>query len=137
MSSATSILKKAVEGCRITCEEGILLFEKAPLTELGLAADAVCRRLHPKPYRTYVADRNINYTNICVSKCKFCAFYRDSDSPEAYLLSEEEIHRKIAEAVKLGATQILMQGGLHPKLKIDYYESLIRGIKERFKIHLH
>ena len=131
------ILKKLTEGGRISADEAMHLFEAADLLELGLAADAVCRRLHPEPFRTYVVDRNINYTNICVSKCKFCAFYRDADSPEAYLLSDEEIHRKIAEAVELGATQILMQGGLHPGLDISYYESLLKGIKERFDVHLH
>ena len=122
---------------RISTAEAIELFEKGDLLDLGLAADAVCRRLHPEPYRTYVVDRNINYTNVCISKCKFCAFYRDADSPDAYLLSDDEIHRKIAEAVELGATQILMQGGLHPDLQIGYYEDLVRGIKARFDVHLH
>ena len=122
---------------RITAEEGIALFESAELLDVGLAADALCRRLHPESYRTYVVDRNINYTNICISKCKFCAFWRDADSPEAYMLSDEEIHAKIAEAVELGATQILMQGGLHPGLNIAYFERLFRSIKERFGVHLH
>ena len=122
---------------RISTAEAIELFEKGDLLDLGLAADAVCRRLHPEPYRSYVVDRNINYTNVCISKCKFCAFYRDADSPDAYLLSDDEIHRKIAEAVELGATQILMQGGLHPDLQIGYYEDLVRGIKARFDVHLH
>lgn len=122
---------------RITAKEAVELFEHGELLDLGLAADAVCRRMHPEPYRTYVVDRNINYTNICVSGCRFCAFYRDADSPEAYLLSDEEIHAKIAEAIGLGATQILMQGGLHPDLDIAYYEALVRGIKERFDVHVH
>ena len=122
---------------RISVEEAVELFEHGKLLDLGLAADAVCRRVHPEPYRTYVVDRNINYTNICTSRCKFCAFWREADSPDAYLLSEEEIHAKIAEAVALGATQILMQGGLHPDLRIGDYEAMVRGIKERFKIHLH
>lgn len=122
---------------RITAKEAVELFEHGELLDLGLAADAVCRRMHPEPYRTYVVDRNINYTNICVSGCRFCAFYRDADSPEAYLLSDDGIHRKIAEAIGLGATQILMQGGLHPDLDITYYEALVRGIKERFEVHVH
>jgi cyclic dehypoxanthinyl futalosine synthase len=84
-----------------------------------------------------VVDRNINYTNICTSKCRFCAFWRDAESPQAYLLADEEIHRKIEEAVGLGATQILMQGGLHPDLAIGWYERLLKGIKERFDIDLH
>jgi len=137
MSSLQAILAKGVEGRRISPDEALSLFDSAGLLELGLAADAVCRRLHPEPFRTYVVDRNINYTNICVSKCRFCAFYRDGDSPEAYLLTDEEIHEKVAEAVELGATQILMQGGLHPELDITYYERLLRGIKERFAVHLH
>ncbi|HUV05295.1 MAG TPA: cyclic dehypoxanthinyl futalosine synthase [Armatimonadota bacterium] len=137
MNAAGRILSKAVEGARISAEEAVRLFEGVELPELGLAADAVCRRLHPEPFRTYVVDRNINYTNICVSKCRFCAFYRAADSPEAYLLSSEEIHEKIAEAVGLGATQILMQGGLHPDLDISYYERMVRGIRERFKVHVH
>ena len=122
---------------RISAQEAIALFENGELLDLGLAADDVCRRMHPEPYRTYVVDRNINYTNICISGCRFCAFYRDADSPDAYLLSDEEIHRKIAEAIGLGATQILMQGGLHPDLDIAYYERLVRGIKDRFKVHVH
>ena len=122
---------------KISTDEAIRLFETADLLDLGIAADEVCRRLHPEPFRTYVVDRNINYTNICVSKCRFCAFYRDADSPDAYLLTDEEIHKKIDEAVKLGATQILMQGGLHPDLNITHFEKLIRGIKERFAVHIH
>jgi cyclic dehypoxanthinyl futalosine synthase len=122
---------------RISVEEGLRMFETGELLELGLAADAVCWRLHPEPYRTYVVDRNINYTNICISGCRFCAFYRSPDSPDAYLLSDEEVHAKIEEAVELGATQILMQGGLHPSLDINYYERLVRGIKDRFEVDLH
>ena len=122
---------------RISTDEAVELFEHGELLDLGLAADAVCRQMHPEPYRTYVVDRNINYTNICVSGCRFCAFYRDADSPDAYLLSDADIHRKIAEAVELGATQILMQGGLHPDLDIAYYEALVRGIKNRFQTHVH
>jgi len=137
MNATTQIIDKAVEGKRISAKEAAYLFENAGLLELGLAADAVCRRLHPEPFRTYVVDRNINYTNICVSRCRFCAFHRDADSPEAYLLADDEIYEKIAEAVGLGATQILMQGGLHPDLDVSYYERLVRGVKERFRVRLH
>lgn len=137
MISTRDILNNAIEGARISDEEAVQLFESVQLLELGLAADAVCRRLHPQPIKTYVVDRNINYSNICISKCKFCAFYQDAGSPEAYLLTDEEIHRKVEEAAELGATQILMQGGLHPDLDISYYERLVRGIKERFDVHLH
>ncbi len=137
MNSSTAILEGVLEGRRLSDSDALALMGSAQLLELGLAADAVCRMLHPQPCRTYVVDRNINYTNVCTSKCRFCAFWRDADSPEAYLLSDEEIHRKIGEAVELGATQILMQGGLHPGLRIEWYEALIRGIKGRFDIHLH
>ena len=137
MNQVDHILDKAVAGDRLSEDQGLHLLDHARLLELGFAADAVLRRLHPELIRTYVVDRNINYTNVCVSRCRFCAFYRDPDAPDAYLLTDDEIHRKIHEAVDLGATQILMQGGLHPTLNIDYYEALIRGIKERFTIDLH
>jgi len=137
MTNCTRILDKAVTGGRITDEEALALFEEAGLLEVGSAADAVSRRLHPEPFRTYVIDRNINYTNICISKCKFCAFWRDAGAAEAYVLADEEIHHKVAEAVNLGATQILMQGGLHPDFGIEWYERLVRRIKEKFSVHLH
>ncbi len=137
MGDLKTILNKAVDGHRISAAEGIFLFENAELLELGLAADAICRRMHPEPYRTYVVDRNINYSNICVSKCKFCAFYRDTKSPDAYVLSGDEIHAKISEAIELGATEILMQGGLHPSLDITWFEHLLQGIKSRFDITMH
>ncbi|MHB0912779.1 MAG: cyclic dehypoxanthinyl futalosine synthase [Armatimonadota bacterium] len=103
------------------------------LFELGARADALCRRLHPEPWRTYVADRNINYTNICTARCSFCAFRRDE---EGYLLSDEEILAKVSEAVELGATEILMQGGLHPELTIDWYEKILRKMKAH-PVHIH
>lgn len=137
MKSVHEILWKAVEGKRISSDECLALFHEAPLTDLGLAASNVCRRMHPSLVRTYVVDRNINYTNICVSGCMFCAFYRSPGAPDAYLLSDKQIHQKIAEAVRMGATQILLQGGLHPELGIEYFERLIRGIKERFRVHVH
>jgi len=137
MKSTIEILKRATDGHRVTCEEGLALFQDASLTDLGVAADEFCRRIHPTMIRTYVVDRNINYTNVCVSGCQFCAFYREPGAPDAYVLSEEEIFNKIEEAIGLGATQILMQGGLHPELAIDYHEKMIRSIKERFQVHLH
>jgi cyclic dehypoxanthinyl futalosine synthase len=86
---------------------------------------------------TFIVDRNINYTNICVNKCKFCAFYREADSPEAYILSKDEIFKKIEETIAQGGTQILMQGGVHPDFGIDYFENLFRAIKSHFTIHIH
>lgn len=135
--SISRLLQAASEGQRITSDEAIALLENASLPELGWAADAVCESRHPGGMRTYVIDRNINYTNICISGCAFCAFYRSPGHPDGYVLSDEAILEKIREAVSLGATQILMQGGLHPDLKIDYFETLFRKIKSEFNIQLH
>jgi cyclic dehypoxanthinyl futalosine synthase len=86
---------------------------------------------------TFVVDRNINYTNVCINRCRFCAFYRDPESPEAYLLTREELSKKIEETLEQGGTQILLQGGLHPELGIDYYVDLLRFIKDRYRINIH
>lgn len=131
------ILLGAVAGKRLSGEDGILLFKRGGLAELGLAADAICRRLHPEPYRTYVIDRNINYTNICDSGCRFCAFFRSPGDLEGYVLSTAGVLKKIQEAVDLGATQILMQGGLNPDLRIEFFEDLFRAIKKRFSVQIH
>lgn len=131
------IIKKANQGKRLDEEEGLLLFRKADLLTMGELANAVRKRLHPERLVTFIIDRNINYTNICVNKCKFCAFYREADSPEAYILSKEEIFKKIEETLAQGGTQILMQGGVHPDLGLDYFEDLFRSIKDRFTIQIH
>src|SRR6188472_2121251 len=112
------ILDKAVAGERLTPQEGLALLESHDLAAIGRAADAVTRRLHPEPYRTYNIDRNVNYSNVCTAVCDFCAFYRPHKHAEAYVLSQEELHQKIAETVALGGDQILMQGGLHPTLTL-------------------
>lgn len=125
------ILDKASHATRISDAEAVALFD-ADLLDLGRAANAVRLRLHPEPVVTFIVDRNINYTNICSSGCSFCAFYRREGDPEAYVLSGEEIFQKIAQTVELCGTAILLQGGLHPKLDIEYYEDLLRSIKERF-----
>ncbi len=122
---------------RISVPEAARLFESASLPELSWAADRVCGRKHPARLRTYVIDRNINYTNICVSGCAFCAFYRPPGHRDGYVLTTEQVLGKIDEAVSLGATQVLMQGGLHPDLRIDYFETLVRAIKQRYDIQLH
>jgi len=119
-------------GQRIERGEALRLLEGAELLELGMYADRIRRRLHPEGVVSFVVDRNVNYTNVCDSKCAFCAFYRDADAGDAYVLGEEEIFAKIDELVKLGGTQLLMQGGLNPDLKIDFFEQLFRRIKERF-----
>ncbi|HZY30861.1 MAG TPA: cyclic dehypoxanthinyl futalosine synthase [Candidatus Methylomirabilis sp.] len=132
-----AIGKKVEAGKRLTFDEGVELFERATLLELSALADRVRWRLHPEPVVTYVIGRNINYSNVCWVKCSFCAFYRLPGSAEGYVLSKDQIFQKIQELVELGGTEILMQGGLNPSLKIDYYEDLFTSIKARFPIHLH
>src|SRR5438309_5425613 len=117
-----AIFEKARAGKRLTFEEGVALFDCKDLNALGQAADAVTRRLHPEPYRTYNIDRNINYTNVCAAVCDFCAFYRKSSDSEAYVLPREVLHKKVEETVALGGDQILLQGGNHPLLKLEWYE---------------
>jgi len=132
------LLGKAVAGERLSTAEGLQLMQSRNLAALGRAADEVTRRLHPEDYRTYNIDRNINYTNVCAAVCDFCAFYRTPKSPEGYVLDREEIYEKIAETVELGGDQILMQGGLHPEFKLEWYEELLGGIRARFpKINIH
>jgi cyclic dehypoxanthinyl futalosine synthase len=131
-STVAAILHRAVDGARLTFDEGVELFRSASLLELGRAADQVCRRLHPEPYRTYNIDRNINYTNVCTAVCDFCAFYRKVDDAEAYVLDRDVLLNKIRETVALGGDQILMQGGLHPHLKLEWYEELLEDIKSHF-----
>jgi len=133
-----SILDKATSGQRIGDEEALFLFEHASLALLGEAADAVTRRLHPENYRTYNIDRNINYTNICVSGCKFCAFYRPPGHPEGYVIDQPTIFQKIEETIELGGNQILLQGGLNPSLPLSWYEELLQAVKQRFpQINIH
>ncbi len=140
MSSETvaRTLQKAVEGERLSFEEGVLLMKEGDLVSLGQAADAVCRRLHPEPYRTFNIDRNINYTNVCAAVCDFCAFYRKVGDTDAYVLDREELFKKIEETVALGGDQILMQGGLHPDLPFDWYLDLLRDLREHFpQVNIH
>jgi cyclic dehypoxanthinyl futalosine synthase len=132
------VLDKAVAGERLTPEEGLRLLESRDLAALGRAADEVTRRFHPQNYRTYNIDRNINYTNICTAVCDFCAFYRTPKSSEGYVLDRAELLQKIDETVALGGDQILMQGGLHPEFKLEWYEELLRDIKSRFpQVNIH
>jgi len=132
------LLDKAMAGGRLTPDEGLRLIQSHDLAALGRAADAVTRRLHPEQYRTYNIDRNINYTNVCTAVCDFCAFYRPPKSPEGYVLERDELYQKIAETVELGGDQILLQGGLHPEFKIEWYEELLADIKSRFpRLNVH
>lgn len=126
------LLDKAVAGERLTPAEGLELLRSNDLVALGAAANAVANAKHPEKYRTYNIDRNINYTNICTAVCDFCAFYRGPKSDEGYVLPREELLQKIKETVELGGDQILMQGGLHPKYKLDWYEDLLKEIKQQF-----
>ena len=137
-TTVQTLLSKAVDGTRLTPEEGVALFACNDIHALGRAANAVCRRLHPEPYRTYNIDRNINYTNVCAAVCDFCAFYRKSKDDDAYVLSREELYQKIDETVELGGDQILLQGGNHPTLKLEWYEELLRDLKARYpQVNLH
>ena len=113
------------------------LYERAPLVELAALADQERRRRHPEGAVTYIIDRNINYTNVCVADCKFCAFYRRPKHPEGYVLSFEEIGRKIDEAKAIGAVQILMQGGHNPYIPFEWYLDLLHYIKQHHPIHVH
>jgi cyclic dehypoxanthinyl futalosine synthase len=121
----------------MTRAEAIDLFNSDDLVGLGMAADQVRRKLHPEGVVSYIIDRNINYTNFCTEYCSFCAFYRPPGHEEGYVHSQEVIFDKIRETIALGGTGILMQGGLHPDLKIEWYEDLLRGIKQRFDIWCH
>jgi dehypoxanthine futalosine cyclase len=111
--------------------------ERTSLLELGARADAVRREKHPEGLVSYIVDRNVNYSNLCVTDCRFCAFYRRPKDDEAYVLSYEEIGRKIDEAKAVGAVQILMQGGHNPYLPLDWYLELLRYIREHHPIHVH
>jgi len=137
MRSIETILDSAAAGTRIDFSEAVRLFEEADLLALATCADRIRQRLHPTDVISYIIDRNINYTNVCKEFCTFCAFYRVKGDAEAYVLPDHVIYKKIEETLALGGTGILMQGGVHPDLKIDYYERLLAGIKERFKIHCH
>lgn len=133
-----SILERTLAGQRLSDDDALTLLQSHDLTAIGRAADIVTRRLHPQPFRTYNVDRNINYTNVCTAVCDFCAFYRGPKSDEGYVLSREVLMQKIAETVELGGNQILLQGGLHPKYKLDWYEEMLRDIKQTFpEINIH
>jgi cyclic dehypoxanthinyl futalosine synthase len=132
MRIAEETTRKVLEGQRLSREEGIALLRDADLLDLGQLADAVRQRKHPEGVVTYIIDRNINYTNVCTAQCAFCAFYRDLPSKEGYLLTKQELAQKIEETMALGGRQLLLQGGLHPDLGIEYYEKLFRWIKATY-----
>lgn len=125
------ILASALAGKRLTCKEGIQLFD-VPLLELFDAADQRCRQLNPQPIRTFLIGRNVNYTNICISACAFCAFYRGKSNNQAYLLTINEVLQKVAEMVAAGGSELLLQGGLNPDLPLSWYEELFQAIHDDF-----
>ena len=132
------IAEKVRRGGRVTGEEALELYRGAPTSLVGRLADGVRARKHPESIVTYIIDRNVNYTNVCVAKCSFCAFYRDVGSPEGYVLGFDELFRKIDETVAVGGVQLLLQGGHNPDLPLRWYEDLFRAVKERyptFKLH--
>ena len=138
VSSIASLLDKAVDGGRLTPEEGLRLLESRDVAALGRAADAVTRRLHPESYRTYNIDRNINYSNVCTAVCDFCAFFRKPKDDEGYVLPRHVLLEKVRETVELGGDQILLQGGFHPTLGIEWYEELLRDVKSHFpQVNVH
>jgi cyclic dehypoxanthinyl futalosine synthase len=127
-----TILDRVLNGERLSNADALILLESNELAKIGNAANQICERKHPEVYRTYNIDRNINYTNICTAVCDFCAFYRTPKSEEGYVLPREELLEKVRETVELGGNQILMQGGLHPKFTLDWYEELLSDIKSAF-----
>lgn len=126
------ISEKVAAGENISAEEALWCLAEGDILAIGRLADSIRRSMHPDRSVSFVVDRNVNYTNVCESKCKFCAFYREHGAPDAYLLETTEIMTKLEELVAQGGTQLLMQGGLHPELRIDYFEALFRQIKSRF-----
>ncbi len=132
------ILDSVTEGQRLNSGDAIKLLESNALASIGQAANAVTTKLHPEAYRTYNIDRNINYTNICTAVCDFCAFYRGPKDPEGYVLDRKILLKKIEETVAIGGDQILLQGGMHPTLQLEWYEELLRDIKLQFpQVNVH
>ncbi|MDA8226417.1 MAG: dehypoxanthine futalosine cyclase [Desulfitobacterium hafniense] len=137
MPSVLDVLERRLNGERLSAADGVQLLEECDLLTLGQAADMIREQMHPDRVASFVIDRNINYTNVCTCKCKFCAFYRDPGHQEGYVLSREELHAKIEETLALGGTQLLIQGGLNPDLGLEFFEDMLRDIKSRYPIHIH
>ncbi len=135
--SLDTVLSRAADGERLSAADGQRLLREGTFFELGLAADAVRRRKHPDGVVTYIVDRNVNYTNVCTTSCRFCAFYRPVGHAEGYVLSREVLGQKLQEVVDAGGVQILLQGGLNPDLRIEWYEDLFRWMKKEYGLGLH
>ena len=137
MPPLSDLLQRVAGGEDLPREDWLRLINEAETEDLRRLADEFRSRLHPDRAVTYVVDRNINYSNVCFSVCNFCAFYRKPGHPEGYVLSYDEIFKKVEEMIELGGSGILMQGGLHPDLPLDYYTRLLSELKHRYGIHLH
>src|SRR5262252_4860975 len=132
------VIDKVRAGERIDSAEALELYRDAPTPVLGQLAEAIRQRKHPDGIVTYIIDRNVNYTNVCVAKCNFCAFYREVGSPDGYVLGFDELFSKIDETIAVGGVQLLLQGGHNPDLPLSWYEDLFRAVKQRypeFKLH--
>ena len=132
LTRTEQLLKRAAVGGRLSLEDSLHLWHETATEDLRRTADAIRMWRHPDGIVTYLVDRNINYTNVCIIDCGFCAFYRKPASPEGYLLTNEQIGHKVEELRAWGGTRILLQGGVHPYLKLDYYTGLLRHLKERY-----
>jgi cyclic dehypoxanthinyl futalosine synthase len=132
-----TLLAAAAAGERLAPADGLALYERASLHDLGLAADQRRQALHPEGIVTYIVERNVNYTNVCVTACKFCNFFRTRKANDAYTLSRTELAQKFAETVALGGVQVLLQGGVNPELRLSYYEDLFRWSKANFPLAMH
>ncbi len=142
MSASSSAVQerihaKLLDGLRLDRDDALELYRQDDLTALGALADRMRLRLHPEPIVTYIIDRNINYTNVCDIYCKFCAFFRPPGHGESYLLSHQQIFDKVEETLDQGGVQILLQGGVHPEIGVEYFEELFRALKARYSIHIH
>jgi len=137
MTNIELIKEKIFSNQRLDADDALVLFDQAELLELADLAGHRRRDLHPAPIVTFVSDRNINYTNVCVSGCKFCAFFRPPGHKDGYVIKTSDLDEKIKETLSLGGTQILLQGGMHPDLDLNYYINLLQHIKSHFKIHIH
>src|SRR6188768_954793 len=132
MMSLSQIASKVLDGGRVSAEEALVLYREAPAHLLGHLADTIRFRKHPERIVTYIIDRNVNYTNVCVARCNFCAFYRPVGSADGYVLSFDEMFRKIDETIAVGGNQLLLQGGHNPDIPLAWYEDLFRQVKTRF-----
>lgn len=137
MTDIELIKEKVFSSQRLNAEDALILLNQAELLQLADLAGYCRRKLHPEPVVTFVSDRNINYTNVCVSGCKFCAFFRPPGHKDGYVIETLDLDQKIEETIALGGTQILLQGGMHPDLDLNYYIHLLEHIKNKFKIHIH